>query len=209
MIVNIVAGAPLDIDLVKAHPADITIGVDYGAYQVIENNMPLDVAFGDFDSINTYQLVKLLNTCSQVNKYKKEKDNTDTELAFSYALELKPDVIQLFGVTGKRIDHFLSVLYLFKKILSSDVQLIIFDEYNKIYIKKPGTYPIQKSDYQYISFFAYQDEVVNLSLTHFKYDLENHLLKNQDSLCISNEFISDEGIVSFEKGILLIVESHD
>ncbi|QVK18846.1 thiamine diphosphokinase [Mycoplasmatota bacterium] len=209
MIINIVAGGPLDIDLVKAHPADLTIGVDYGAYQLINNNMTLDVAFGDFDSINTYQLVELLNTCSKVNKYKKDKDNTDTELAFSYALELKPDVIQLFGVTGKRIDHFLSVLYLFKKVLSCNVKLIIIDEYNKIYIKKPGVHHIKKSEYHYLSFFAYQDEVVNLTLTNFKYKLDNYLLKNQDSLCISNELISDVGIVSFDKGILLIVESRD
>ncbi len=209
MIVNIIAGSPFNYDIVKAYPADITIGVDYGAYRVIENHEQLDAAFGDFDSITTYQLVKLLNSCPKVNKYKKEKDHTDTEIALDYALTLNPDVIQLFGVTGKRIDHFLSVLNLFQRVFSNDVQLFIIDEYNKIYVKKPGTYHVKKSSYQFYSFFAYFNDVKDLTLTHFKYELINYHLKDQDTRCISNEIIDKEGIISFKEGLLLIVESHD
>ncbi len=209
MIINIISGSPFDFNLVLKYPADITIGVDYGAFRVIDNNMSLDCCFGDFDSVSTYQFVKLLNTCSKINKYKKEKDKTDTEIALDYAISLNPDTIQLFGVTGKRIDHFLSALGLFNKVLEKDGQLVIIDEYNKIYIKKPGTYTIVKTDYKYLSLFSYQNEVKNLSLVNFKYKLENYLLSNQDSLCISNEIIGDKGIISFDEGILLIVESID
>ncbi|NLG82741.1 MAG: thiamine diphosphokinase, partial [Bacilli bacterium] len=70
------------------------------------------------------------------------------------------------------------------------------------------TYVIKKSIYRYISFFMY-DYPVTLTLKNFKYELNEYLLKNQDTLCISNELIGDSGTVSFSNGSLLIVESKD
>ncbi len=208
MIVNIIAGSPFDWEIIKKHPADYTIGVDYGAYQAIMHKVKLDTVFGDFDSVKQDEFDRLVKSCPSIKRYRKEKDNTDTELAFTHALSLKPKIINLFGVTGKRIDHFLGVLFLFKHVIDTDTELYIYDDYNKIYIKKPGKHIIQKTDYQYISFFAY-DIPLSLTLTHFKYELNNHLLKNENTLCVSNEFIDNYGIVCFSEGILLIVESHD
>jgi len=208
MIINIVAGSPFDLSLLEHHPCNLVIGVDYGAIRLLEKGVKLDYAFGDFDSINNAQLQELEMACANINKYQSEKNNTDTELAFEFALTLKPKVINLFGVTGKRLDHFLSTLFLFKRIIDADVELYIYDEHNKIYLKKPGTYVIKKSIYRYISFFMY-DYPVTLTLKNFKYELNEYLLKNQDTLCISNELIGDSGTVSFSNGSLLIVESKD
>ncbi|NLC95136.1 MAG: thiamine diphosphokinase [Bacilli bacterium] len=208
MIVNIVAGSPFDLELLNMHPSDITIGVDYGAIRLLNMGIALDYAFGDFDSISLEDLNRLEKICKNINKYKIEKNNTDTELAFEFVLTLKPKVINLFGVTGKRLDHFLSTLFLFERIKNTECELYIYDEHNKIYLKKPGTYNIKKSTYKYISFFMY-DKPVTLALKNFKYGLDNYLLKNQDSLCISNEITGDYGIISFTGGHLLIVESKD
>lgn len=209
MIINIVAGSDFNYQLLKLHPADITIGVDYGAYQLLERKLSLDYAFGDFDSISEEKLEKLIISGVKINQYQSEKDNTDTELALSFALSLNPEVINLFGVTGKRLDHFLSVIYLFNKVIETNSKMYIYDDYNKIYLLKPGKYKIMKSAYHYISFFAYHNEVNNLTLRNFKYELTNHFLNNHDSLCISNEIIGLTGALEFEQGVLLIVESRD
>lgn len=209
MIINIVAGSPIDLQILKKYQADITIGVDNGAYRLAEANIKLDVAFGDFDSISPNQLTKIIESCQNVKKYNSVKNQSDTEIALDYALTLNPKVIYLFGVTGKRIDHFLSVLNLFYKVIDKDVKLNIVDEYNNIYILKPGEYNIKKSDFRYISFFAYDELVTDFTLKGFKYPLTNYLLKNNDTLCISNEIVTDFGEITFNSGILLIVESID
>lgn len=209
MIINIVSGSPFDYHILHKYPADFMIGVDFGSYQLIKNNLPIDIALGDFDSINSKELEIIKSSGVKIYKYKSEKDSTDTEIALNYALNLKPKVINLFGVTGKRIDHFLGVLNLYSIVLNYPVDLFIIDEFNKIYLRKPGEYVIKKTDFKYISFFAYNEKVINLTLKNFKYELRDYLLERKDTLCISNEIIKDEGIVKLDSGLLLIVESKD
>lgn len=210
MIINIIAGSPtFNPNLLHNFKVDVTIGVDYGAFVLVDTNNHIDYAIGDFDSINEKQLLKIKMSCPNVYQYKSEKDETDTELAINFALQLNALEINLFGVTGKRIDHFLGVMNLFKKFTHNSCQLNIIDDYNKIYLIKPGTTNIKKSYYKYISFFAYDQFVSNLTLINFKYELLNYNLQNIDSLTISNEIKEDYGIVKFDEGILLIVESND
>lgn len=209
MIINIVSASPFNYQLLEKYPADFTIGVDYGAYRLIKNNYKIDIALGDFDSMSEKELMEIIAKGVKVNKYNAEKDKTDTEIALDYALTLNPQIINLFGVTGKRIDHFLSVLNLFKKVINLSIDMYIYDDFNKIYLRKPGNHIINKTDYKYISFFSYNELVKDLTLKNFRYELTNHLLNNNDSLCISNEITKDKGVVTFSSGILLIVESKD
>lgn len=210
VIINIVSGSPsLEISLIDEYPSDLTIGVDFGAYRLIKDNKIVDIAFGDFDSISTDQFVKILNSCAQVLKFNAEKDKTDTELALSHAITLHPSIINLFGATGRRIDHFLSVINLFSLSLEHNILLNIVDSFNKIYVLKPGHHIIEKTKFKYISFFGYNGCVSNLTLKGLKYELTNYLLTNSDSLCVSNEFNDANAEISFTEGNLLIVESSD
>ena len=210
MIINIVAGSPtLDMELLKDVQADLVIGVDRGAYKLIRSNMRCDIAVGDFDSISTDQFLYILNNCPKVHKYESEKAKTDSDIALEYALQYVCKEINLFGVTGKRIDHFLSVMNLFKHLVKRNIRLNIIDNNNKLYVLTPGEYNIKQSIYRYISFFSYNGEVLGLNLKHFKFELSDYTLTNDDSLCVSNEFIDSHGVVKFDKGYLLIVESND
>jgi thiamine pyrophosphokinase len=74
---------------------------------------------------------------------------------------------------------------------------------------KPGNTKVFKDNYRYISFFSYTEQVENLNLTGFKFELKNYTLKNVSSLCLSNEIAEQEAIIQFDKGLLLIVESND
>ncbi len=209
MNINIVAGGPIDLQTLKKYYSDITIGVDNGAYRLMKADFKLDIAIGDFDSITSEQLTEIREVCKNVKKYNPVKNKSDTELALDFALSLNPNVVNIFGVTGKRIDHFLSVLYLFHKVLHKVIKLNIIDEYNKIYVLKPGTHKVKKTHFHYISFFSFDECVTGFTIEGFKYPLKNHTIKNDDSLCVSNEIVSDFGIITFSSGILLIVESID
>lgn len=210
MIINIISGSPnIDVDLIKQYKTDYNIGVDNGAYFLVANQIKLDMAVGDFDSISTDQFLTVLNNTSEVKKFDSIKNQTDTEIALDYAIKLKPKEINLFGVTGRRIDHFFSVMNLFHKTVKDNIKLNIIDKHNKIYLLKPGEYKVKKEKYKYISFFAYDSDVKKLNLTNFKYPLDNYFLSKKDTICVSNELNDGCGFVNFQSGLLLIVESND
>src|SRR5699024_9446905 len=83
---------------------DIWIGADRGALQIINNQLPLGLALGDFDSVTSDELDRIKTSAEQFEQYSKEKDETDMEIAVDKACKMGPQVILLFGVTGARID---------------------------------------------------------------------------------------------------------
>lgn len=210
LICNIVSGSPKNnLDIIKSSDADFYIGVDYGAYLLSKNHLQLDLAVGDFDSVGTHQFLEILNHSKKVIKYDKIKSQTDTEIAILEAIQLGTTEIRLFGVTGRRLDHFLGTLNVFHFTLEKDIHLSIIDKYNQIYVLKPGKHEVNKGHYQYISFFSFKEEVKNLTLTGFKYPLEGYHLDNQDTKCISNEIEETTATIQFDEGLLLVVESND
>ena len=82
----------------------INIGVDQGIIHLIKQNIKPIIAIGDMDSIEDKDLLKTL----KVDEYSCIKDDTDTALALRYAFQQGYDVIDLYGVTQKRMDHFFS-----------------------------------------------------------------------------------------------------
>ena len=69
---------------------------------------------------------------------------------------------------------------------------------------------MEKIDHlKYISFIPMTTSVENLTLTGFKYPLNNEHISFGSTLCISNELITNLGTYSFTKGILLVIRSAD
>lgn len=180
---------------------DILIGVDKGAYNAYLNNIFVDVAIGDFDSIDADQL-ELISKNSKIIKLNPIKDQTDTAEALQYAYSLSSNVTMLGGIEGKRIEHFIANICLLKKYPS----LRIISNDSLIYtIDKEHSLPI---DYKFANFFALED-VYNLCLEGFKYNLSNYNLLQYDPLCISNEILSDSNKISLKKGVLLVILTKD
>ena len=179
---------------------DYIIGVDKGALNGIKNDVILNVAIGDFDSISEceYNHLKSLVNIEKLNQY---KDFTDTFYALKYAYELSDDVTIFGGITGKRVEHLIANLNMFNLYPN----LKIIDDNSMIFVKSKS-FEIVNSIYKYASFFAIE-EVKDLSLEGFKYKLNNYDLKPFDSLCISNE-ITNNATVKFSDGKLLCILSH-
>jgi len=91
----------------------ITIAVDAGLHHCHKMNICPDIIIGDCDSVSR----EILNCYSHVpvHKHPVDKDLTDTELAFEYALHASAEKMTLFGGLGTRTDHSLSNIYLISK----------------------------------------------------------------------------------------------
>jgi thiamine pyrophosphokinase len=189
---------------------DIWIGADRGALTLMEQNIHVDYAVGDFDSINEKEKTMIKNYSNRIETYSAEKDETDLELALRKAFAVKPECIYLFGVTGGRLDHALINIQTLNTILHQNIRGIMIDQWNQLELLKPGTYTVSKNkQYPYQSFVAFTESVQGLTLTDFYYPLTGHDLTWGSTRCISNQLLAKEGTFSFETGRLLFIQSRD
>ena len=179
---------------------------------MLKRNITPAIAFGDFDSVSSEELMFIEERVTELKKYKPEKDETDMELALNWALDQNPSMIRLFGATGGRLDHLFANVHLllnqFKAKKSANICLI--DRITSFLLKNPGIYTIEKiNTKKYISFVPLTLNVQRSHPEGFKFPLENRHISIGSTLCISNELISDYGTFSFSEGILIVIRSHD
>ncbi len=195
--------------LIIGHDMDFTrfnfqnryvIGVDEGAYVALRNNVKLDVAIGDFDSIDPEKLAYVKGK-TKVIQLPQEKNETDTMAALKLC-KAATRIIILGGIQGKRIEHFIANLIL----MENYPKVEMLDNNSHMYIMD-SSFSIKKNDYKFISFFALRE--TRLTLEGFSYPLNNYILKNNDPLTISNELTSPMGIVTIKDGRVLVIQSKE
>lgn len=180
------------------------IGCDKGALFLAEQKKYMVAAIGDFDSINESDF-------DLINKYSKEiiklnpiKDISDSEAAINLAIEKAYNDIILLNGFGKRFDHTyvnLSLLKRYKGLVS------ILDKNNYVKYYSRGEYKIEGHGYKYVSFFSVGTSIISLS--GFKYDLNNYILEESNVIGLSNEIISDNPILKIQQGGLLVMLTKD
>ena len=166
---------------------------------------------GDFDSVSP-EILEFYKNQSQIifHTYHPEKDNTDTDIALKLAISLKSSEITIMGALGRRMDHAIANIHILKDALETNIPCQILDEHNRIYlINKEITLEKDKIYGKYISLIPLTSEVEGLTLTGFKYPLNNYDLPIGTSLGVSNEIVENIAQIKMKKGILIVIESKD
>ncbi|MBC2183193.1 thiamine diphosphokinase [Listeria sp. FSL L7-0233] len=212
-IIHIMVGGPASElpDLKQYTNADISwVGVDRGAKRLLDRGIVPTIAMGDFDSLTIEELADLKTKVNEVLEFPAEKDETDTEIGLSWAMEQQPDIIRIFGATGGRLDHLLANLMMLTKprFLAAVPVVELIDRYNYIKMYTPGNYTIEKlPDKKYVAFTTMKD-VTGLTLKGFAYPLDNATYPVGSALS-SNEFLGQVGEFSFTSGMILLTQSND
>lgn len=210
--VHIVLAAP-KVEAIKPLIKEdgIVIGIDRGALLALEEDIQVDIALGDFDSISTVEKDFIQTNARQKLNFPADKDDTDAELAILYVLAHYPDAeIYLYNWYGGRIDHLYSILLIavqerFEKVIP---RLHLVSAKNTISYYLPGEHCIKKLGHMDYLSYVLLTEVENLTLNKVKYELTDESYSRPIAL-ISNEFISNEAIFSFDKGIIAAIQSKD
>jgi thiamine pyrophosphokinase len=204
MIAYLIIGNNIDLSLFPFEKKSILIGVDRGAYLAVNSGLKLDVACGDFDSVNAKELALIKQHSKKIVILNSIKDITDAKQALIYA-KAADKVVILGGIQGDRIEHFLAML----NMVREDPRIIIQDE-NSVISRIDAAlepYDVQKNAYRFISFFALEDAVI--SLKGFQYPLNQYPLAVSDSLCISNQLRNQKATIRISQGKVLMVRSKD
>lgn len=212
----IVTGGTIDFDFARTFLADQTfdkiIAVDGGLTALSQLDLKPDAVVGDFDTVEESVLSQYRSFSGEIawDIHKPEKDETDTELAISTAMNLGCSKLVLLGATGGRLDHFMGNLHLLYFCLKQGVEASIVDPQNHITILDKGrVFEAEKMWGTYISFLPLSMEVKGITLIGFKYPLTKKDISIGTSLCISNELTGESGSIEFDSGVLICVESHD
>lgn len=212
MKVIIVAGGPAgELPDFSIWPEAAYIGVDAGAIALLEKGITPTAAVGDFDSVTTEQFARIKTIFPDLQPVSADKDETDTELALAEALKYQPDTVNITGVTGGRLDHYMSALHAIYNFHSKypEIRFFLINKQNRIRFLQPGRHEIQRdSRYRYISFYPFAERIEGFNLEGFKYEVAGETIPFGSTRFISNE-LEHTGAVSFIEGNCIMIESAD
>ncbi len=189
------------------------VGVDLGAKQLLDMDFPIDLAVGDFDSIEDKVYQQVAKKAALIVKLEPMKDETDTEHALGSVADLYPNArYHLFGMLGGRVDHLLSNLWLiYQKRFAPIIDRIhLVEENNAVSFLRPGQHQVDRlKEMKYLSFVA-MTPITDLTLKNVVYPLDNYQMPTPLAL-ISNEFLPGQNTmkIAFSNGLILAIHARD
>lgn len=210
--IHIVLGAPKREEIAPLIQTEgILIGVDRGALLAMEENLKVDIALGDFDSVSPFEKEIIKDSKAKVLSFPSDKDDTDAELAFEYVLShFETNNIYVYNWYGGRVDHLHSILMIVlqKRFESLVPKIKYVSKNNFIEYFLPGKYVIDKMEQMDYLSYILMTEVEGLTLKEVKYELSEEDFERPLAL-ISNEFLNSQATLVFKKGIIAAIQSRD
>ena len=189
---------------------DLWCGVDKGALYLLNKGVNPILSCGDFDSI-TLEQRKEVEEKSKYFKVKNSEDLTDAEFALEHILELfeEVEVIDIYGATGRRLDHFFGNILLLNNLKYNNTKIRIIDDNNIITTAKKGLNSFERIEwYKYFSIVPIYENTV-MTIKNSKYEVDNLVLTLNRPNATSNEFSSGKAIELQVSENVLVIYSKD
>ncbi len=198
-----------DSSLSEISNDDYVIGVDKAAYWLLKHGINPNVAVGDFDSTNESEFERIKKDIADIRTFPPEKDFVDTELAVRVAIEKRVSEIVMYGGSGTRLDHTLATLSLLELGIKHNIPILFKTETNEIrLVSRRRTIVKKRGEYTYISVIPYTQKIV-VSLEGLKYPLTHATIYRGQTIGVSNEFLTDSGIITVHAGMAFVIQSKD
>jgi len=185
---------------------DLLIAADGGAQHLQELGLRPATVIGDMDSISPTLLNDLKTQGTQSIVYPRDKDQTDLELALTYAVQSGVQEVLLFGVLGGRLDQSLANLMLLTRDDWKDLSLVISNAPDIAYVMRDhGTISLQGNPGDIVSLIPLSALVTDVSTHGLRWPLKNAELTLGNTISISNEILEKSARIEIGIGKLLLV----
>lgn len=195
-----------DLTNAKKHikATDYIICADGGTRYALALGIKPDIILGDFDSLASELQESLKDQQIEWIAYKRDKDETDSELALKHAIEKGYKTIVIFGVFGSRIDHMMTNIFALEYLLKNGIDTTIIEGNKEIrVINKSITLHGKSGDL--LSLIPLKGNVKKVKTENLQFTLNHEDLFFGYSRGISNVFTKSTAEVSIEDGSLLII----
>lgn len=182
---------------------DLVVAADGGANHAKAMMIVPDVIVGDMDSIDASTLTHFRKLRVKIVKYPTEKDETDAEIAFDYAMEHGADEVVFMGALGKRPDHLIANLSLLAKAVEMGAVARIVEDGTEVHVVD-SVLSLDGAPGDTVSLIPFGGHVTGVTLTGFKYALSDGVLEMGSTLGMSNVLAVHLGTVVVESGLLAV-----
>ena len=180
-------------------PGDFVIACDKGYDYALREGIVPQLLMGDFDSYSG-----ALPENVPVERFKIEKDDTDTMLAIRYAAEHGFEAVRICCALGGRLDHLFANIQSLAFAAKAGMQAQADDENTFIRVLRPGAYQLKERKDWSLSLFSLSESCSNVCILGAKYELQGGRLSYSFPLGVSNEFRGDVSL-SFDSGLMLLI----
>ena len=187
-------------------PGDQVIGADGGAARALAQGIVPDLVIGDLDSLPARHRRALEARGCRFLIHPRAKDETDLELALTYAAEQGAQEIVILGALGGRLDHTLANLLLLalpqlagrsvRLVDGPDIALLLRGGEQATLEGRPG---------DLVSLLPLGGDAVGITATALAWPLQDGSLRFAFSRGVSNEMIGAEATIRLDQGLLLVV----
>ena len=192
----------------KPAKGDLVIAADAGYLTAKEMGVTPDIVLGDFDTLGEENIPEGIE-CLRVPA---EKNDTDTQLAVSVAIERGAGEIVIIGGLSGRTDHTLSTLAILEDLWERKegrIYATLTDGKNRVrFIRNSGTI-LPHSQYRYFSLIAADETVKGITLEGCKYPLKNGRISRRHQWAVSNEIVGNCALIEIKRGGVWVIESLD
>ena len=191
-------------------PDDYLIAADGGANHLLKMGILPEIVIGDLDSIDEDALFDLTSAEVEIKQYSEDKDETDIELALSYAVELQSSAILIVGALGGRLDQTLANLSILTDPTLPAIDIRLDDGVEEAFFcrasaAKGGQAKVRGRSGDTVSLIPWSGPVKGVSTDGLQWPLYGETLFGSKSRGISNVMLSETASIHIQSGLLLIV----
>ena len=185
---------------------DMLVAADGGLKHLQTIGLKPDLIIGDLDSVDPQALLEMQAQGVRVERFPREKDDTDLELALLALSKQSFDEIRVVAALGGRLDQTLANLYLLELDGLEDVDVRIDDGHEEILIIH-GAAVIAGHPGDTLSLLAMDGCTTGILTQGLKYPLNDSTLCPSRTRGISNEMLSERAEVQVRSGRLLCIHT--
>ncbi len=190
------------------HPAPwMVIAVDGGLRHAHALGLTPNLIVGDMDSADPLAVEQAQAYGAEIIRVPAHKDETDLELALILAAQRGCNPIRIVGALGGRLDQTLGNVYLLTlpALRRCDVRLVSRGSTTRL--AYPGETVIQGHPGDTISLIPMAKQATGIVTEGLEYPLKQETLMIGPARGISNVMLTDEALVHFDDGLLLIIHT--
>ena len=185
---------------------DYIICADGGTRHASSLDLKPALIIGDMDSAESSLLQKLQADGVSIERYSRDKDETDLELAINKAIELNPKEIVIVAALGGRVDQMLGNIALLSNIQLSTMNIKLDDGVEEIFFCRDQV-QVHGGSGDIVSLIPWQGAVTGIQTENLRWPLDNETLHPDKTRGISNEMTDDVASIKNSSGILLVVHT--
>ncbi|MDP7525844.1 MAG: thiamine diphosphokinase [Dehalococcoidales bacterium] len=190
---------------IRADVFGLVLGADGGAHHAVTLNVTLDAVIGDLDSLS--DLTQRALATARFVSYPPEKDETDLELALTYAQAQGADRIVLVGAMGGRMDMTIANILLLAGANLASSRIEVWQGEQTGWVISPPGEDVTGHPGDTLSLIPLGGHASGITTKGLEYALRNEELSFAPARGISNLMETPSVHIKLSKGLLLTIHT--